>query len=226
MRPVQNGITRAPRPPREGSCRTRLVQRHAPRARRGGRCGHWLVERSSRRVVDVCPLSDGGDGVLEVIGSGPGWRRYTGTVGDPPDLPVAASWIESLEQACVESAKACGLHLVPPTERHPIELTTYGVGQLMSLAAPEGGSPDREVIVGLGGSATVDGGLGMLAALGSWIRAGWGGALVGSPPRRALRRGHHTFRCDGCLWAAEGNDRRRGHSSFAPSCRLGRRGGA
>jgi glycerate kinase len=66
------------------------------------------------------------------------------------------------EQAVVESADACGLHLVPKTRRDPWRATTRGVGELIAFAATSA----REIAVGLGGSATVDGGIGMAAALG------------------------------------------------------------
>lgn len=128
-----------------------------------------------------------------------------------------------------------------------MELSTCGVGQLMTLAAPEGDSADREVIVGLGGSATVDGGLGMLAALGSRILDATGrpvgrrGAkdlalarsfeLAGAEPWLdrhlvVLSDVVTTLSNAADVFAAEGRHRRRGDSSFPPSCRLGGRGGA
>jgi glycerate kinase len=77
--------------------------------------------------------------------------------------------------AVVESAQACGLHLVPPSERRPGRTTTRGVGELIRCAVEAGA---REIVVGLGGSATNDGGLGLLEALGWQSRDGSGKAVT------------------------------------------------
>ena len=84
-------------------------------------------------------------------------------VEDACARPVPASVLLVDGTAYVESALACGLHLLAADERDPRTTTTYGVGQLV-LAALDAGA--RRVVVGLGGSATHDGGAGMLAALG------------------------------------------------------------
>jgi glycerate kinase len=115
-------------------------------------------------VVDVAPLSDGGPGFLDVLATAlPGAVVHELTVEDPLARPVQAGVLLDGSTAYVESAAACGLHLLEPGERDPRVTTTYGVGQLLAAALDAGAS---RIIVGLGGSATNDGGAGMLAALG------------------------------------------------------------
>lgn len=114
------------------------------------------------RVIER-PLSDGGNGLLEVcralLGGTLHKLQVTGPLGDR----VPARLLVGETQAVVESAEACGLHLVPREKRDPARATTRGVGELLSAAATRGAS---ELILGLGGSATVDGGTGMARALG------------------------------------------------------------
>ena len=101
-------------------------------------------------------------GLVEVLASAlPDAELRAVTVEDPLARPVGASFLLDGTTAYVESAQACGLHLV--TERDPTTTTTYGVGQLLDAALDAGAT---RVVVGLGGSATNDGGSGLLAALG------------------------------------------------------------
>jgi glycerate 2-kinase len=118
--------------------------------------------------LTLLPLSDGGPGFLEVLS-----RKLTGvtvavTVADPLGRPVPAAVLVvdagGRRTAYVESAQACGLHLLGEGERDPMVTSTYGVGQLIEAAMAEGAT---QVVVGLGGSGTNDGGAGMLAALGT-----------------------------------------------------------
>lgn len=112
----------------------------------------------------LAPLSDGGPGFLEVLAASlPDARLPNLTVEDPLARPVRAELLLDGRTAYVESAAACGLHLLAPAERDPRVTTTYGVGQLLTAALDAGA--DR-IVVGLGGSATDDGGAGLLAALG------------------------------------------------------------
>ncbi|MFA9444629.1 glycerate kinase [Egicoccus sp. AB-alg6-2] len=115
-------------------------------------------------VLESCPLSDGGDGLLEVVAASGEWRHERGRAEDPLRRPVEVAWLRRGNTVVVESAAACGLHLVDEAERDPAGASTFGVGQLLRLAR-QGGV--EAVHVGLGGSATVDGGIGMLAALGA-----------------------------------------------------------
>ena len=114
--------------------------------------------------VDRAPLSDGGPGFVDVLAAAlPKARRCGVTVQDPLGRLVPAELLLDGATAYVESAQACGLHLLAAGERTPTVTSSYGVGQLV-LAAIEAGA--GRVVVGLGGSATNDGGAGMLAALG------------------------------------------------------------
>jgi glycerate 2-kinase len=120
------------------------------------------VGRAAERLgwsCDRAPVADGGEGTLEALG-GP-TRRTTvrGPLGDPVD----AEWRIRGEEAVVEMARASGLSLAGgPEGNDPIHATTRGTGQLIAAAIDSGA---RRVLVGVGGSATTDGGLGAVAAL-------------------------------------------------------------
>jgi len=134
--------------------------------------------------VDVVPLSDGGPGLIEVLAAAlPRSQRVAATVEDPLARPVQAEILLDGTTAYVESAQACGLHLLSDDERDPGRTTTYGVGQLV-LAALDAGA--LRVVVGLGGSATNDGGAGLLAAMGVARLSGDGGRAA--PGGLALRQ--------------------------------------
>jgi glycerate 2-kinase len=123
----------------------------------------WRAAAPDDELVLV-PLSDGGPGLVDVVRAArPRARLHPATVEDPLARPVAADVLLDGATAWVESAQACGLHLLDEAERDPRVTTTYGVGQLVTAALQAGAS---RVVVGLGGSATNDGGAGMLAALG------------------------------------------------------------
>lgn len=109
--------------------------------------------------VDEVPVSDGGEGLLDVLG-GP---NRTSVVTGPLGRPVEAAWRLDGRTAIIEMARASGLALVGGPERNdPLRASTIGTGQLIERALEQGA---RRVIVGLGGSATTDGGLGALEAL-------------------------------------------------------------
>jgi glycerate kinase len=114
-------------------------------------------------VVLTCPLSDGGDGLLEAVLE-PSALRESVPVTGPLGVPVEAvlGWID-VETAIFESASACGLALLAADRRNPLEATSRGVGELLAEAAERGA---KSVIVGLGGSACVDGGVGAARGLG------------------------------------------------------------
>ncbi len=135
------------------------------------------------------PLSDGGPGFLEVLTGALSGATVSITVSDPLRRPVRAAILmvdEGLTRtAYIESAQACGLHLLSEGERNPMVTSTYGVGELID-AAVDGGA--TRVVVGLGGSGTNDGGAGMLAALGAGDpdALGSGGATLGELADDAL----------------------------------------
>jgi glycerate kinase len=110
------------------------------------------------------PLADGGPGFLAVVQAAIGGDLVAVPTVDPLGRPVTAAFLLAGQTGYVESAQACGLHLLAPAERDPKTTTTYGLGALVTVAVESG---VREVVVGLGGSGTNDGGAGMLAALGA-----------------------------------------------------------
>ena len=124
----------------------------------------------------LLPLADGGTGFVEVLHTARGGTRHDVEVTGPLGAPTVATWLELDDTAYVESASACGLHLVP--ERTPATAsaaTSRGVGELVAAAAERGPSA---IVVGLGGSACTDGGAGMLAALGAPARDAEGAELA------------------------------------------------
>lgn len=122
----------------------------------------------------LVPLSDGGEGLLDVLAT-PQDTWVTTEVAGPLGHPVdAALLLRPDGTAIVESAAACGLHLVAPERRDPLLATTYGVGQLLDAARDVGAS---RVLVGLGGSVTVDGGAGALTGLGYRLTVADGSGL-------------------------------------------------
>ena len=113
----------------------------------------------------VVPLSDGGNGLLSAMESAAGGKGQGVRVAGPLGTSVTARYLIQESRVVVETAEACGLHLVPTTLRDPAAASTRGVGELLRTAAVAAGE-DGTVVVGLGGSATVDAGAGMVTALG------------------------------------------------------------
>ncbi|MER7332031.1 MULTISPECIES: glycerate kinase [unclassified Micromonospora] len=113
----------------------------------------------------VRPLSDGGPGFLDVLGDALGGRRIRVPTVDPLGRPAAGEILLTTDgtTAWLESAQACGLHLLDAGERDPKTTTSYGLGVLVAAAVEAGA---HTVVIGLGGSGTNDGGAGMLTALG------------------------------------------------------------
>ncbi|MGH3568472.1 MAG: glycerate kinase family protein [Pseudonocardia sp.] len=114
----------------------------------------------------LVPLADGGTGFAEVLHAALGGSWHDLVVSGPFGDAVPARWLQVGETAYVESAAACGLHLVSRDRRDAAarHATSRGVGELIRAARDAGVA---EIVVGLGGSATTDGGAGMLAALGA-----------------------------------------------------------
>lgn len=115
--------------------------------------------------VIVRPLADGGEGTTDAFIEGLGCQRAELTVSGPMGRPVRAcyGWLPKDRTAVMEMAAAAGLTMIPDTEKNPMRATTFGVGEMILHAVKKG---CREFILGIGGSATNDGGLGMLMALG------------------------------------------------------------
>ncbi len=116
------------------------------------------------KVISI-PMSDGGEGLLECLISATQGQIFTVQVTGPLQEPIVASFgvMGDQETVVIEVAQACGLSLVPLSQRNPLKTTSFGVGQLI-MAALE--VQPKRMIIGLGGSATNDAGLGMLSALG------------------------------------------------------------
>lgn len=115
--------------------------------------------------VIVKPLADGGEGTLDVLLSGTGGRKIQTEVTGPLGDKTVAYYgiIDGKKTAVIEIAQAAGIKLVPGDRLNPLYTTTYGVGEIIKDAIMRG---CRDFIVGIGGSATNDGGIGMLNALG------------------------------------------------------------
>lgn len=118
----------------------------------------------------MSPLADGGEGTLDAIDAAGGWQRRHMTVADPLGRPIVAAWLErrmsSGGEAVVEMASASGLSRLAPDERDPYGATTLGTGQLLFGAIADG---VRTITLGIGGSATTDGGRGIVEALGARV---------------------------------------------------------
>lgn len=118
--------------------------------------------------VFIRPLADGGEGTVEALTCGMGGALETITVTGPLGTPVTCRYgvLRESRTAVMEMSAAAGITLVPTEKRNPLETTTYGVGEMIADAIRKG---CRRFIVGIGGSATNDGGIGLLQALGYGI---------------------------------------------------------
>ncbi len=158
----------------------------APQAFKGGLSGLEAASAIERGVLAALPgaetvkvpVADGGDGTLDALVTCTGGRMFTARVTGPLGEPIDAQWgamgraqesssagpaPNGPKTAVIEMARASGLALVPPRRRDPRLTTTYGTGELIGEAIDSGYD---KIIVGLGGSATNDGGVGMAQALG------------------------------------------------------------
>lgn len=146
----------------------------APNAFKGSLTARQVAQAMAAAVVEVVPhahtiqipVADGGDGLIDVLADAFAMRRVTQEVQGPLTTPVAASFLysEAHNLAVIEMAAAAGLHLLAPTQLDPMHANTYGVGELIRSALDLGA---KQIILGLGGSATVDAGMGLVQALGA-----------------------------------------------------------
>ena len=117
--------------------------------------------------VDIykLPIADGGEGTVDVLVSSTKGKFFSTKVSGPLGKYVDAIWgmLGDSKIAVIEIAEACGLHLIPPNNRNPMSASSFGVGELLLAAMDEGAD---HIIIGLGGSATNDGGIGFLQAIG------------------------------------------------------------
>ena len=124
-------------------------------------CDGILAKMPEAEVVQV-PVSDGGEGFLEASQAAMGGEIVEVNVKDPLMRTIVAHYLVQGDTAVIEIAKASGLTMLSPEERNPMVATSYGTGQLVVDAVRKG---CKHIIVGLGGSATSDCGIGMLRAI-------------------------------------------------------------
>jgi glycerate 2-kinase len=120
--------------------------------------------KDAGRPVDLCPVADGGEGTLDALAVGLSAERRSVDVTDPLGRPIVAEFGLAGDVAIVETAAASGLGLVEPGERDAFAATTAGTGELIAAAIDAGA---RTVMLGVGGSATTDGGAGAIKAVAS-----------------------------------------------------------
>ena len=123
-----------------------------------------LAAKPDAEVI-VKPLADGGEGTTDALIEGMNGERIDLTVTGPMHTPVGAyyGYLKDTNTAVMEMASAAGITLVPDEEKNPLLATSYGVGEMINDAIQRG---CRNFIIGIGGSVTNDGGIGMLKALG------------------------------------------------------------
>ncbi|CAN5584481.1 glycerate kinase [soil metagenome] len=142
----------------------------------------WARARPEDRL-SLMPLADCGEGTLEAVAASGGWDVLPATARDPLMRPLDGSFLRQGERALVELASASGLSRLTREERDAGAASTFGTGQILASAI---GLGCRHIVVGLGGSATTDGGSGILAALGARFRDAAGADL--EPDGKALHR--------------------------------------
>ena len=140
------------------------------------------IDRGIRRVLpdvvtSLVPMADGGEGTTQALIDALGGEMVPVEVTDPMGGRVLAHWgfLSDGVTAVIEMAVASGLSLVPPEKRNPLSATTYGTGELIRHALERG---CRKFIIGIGGSATNDGGAGMAQALGARLLDAGGKAIA------------------------------------------------
>ncbi len=124
----------------------------------------WLRARPTDEMR-LAPLADGGEGTLVAIQAAGGWEWRSAAAHDPLGRGIEARWLVSVDgsRAVVELAAASGLSRLTAEERDPVGASTFGTGEVLRAVLDAG---IRQIDLGVGGSATTDGGLGILAALG------------------------------------------------------------
>lgn len=118
--------------------------------------------------MDVAPVADGGEGTAAVIHAALGGTWHTATVSDALGRPVAADWLMLDDgTAVVECAQAIGLPQIAEAELDPLRASSVGLGELLLATLP---ARPTSLLVGIGGTATVDGGVGLRAVVGHRLR--------------------------------------------------------
>jgi glycerate kinase len=116
-------------------------------------------------TINIVPMADGGEGTAEVVCEALGGKWVKCGAHDPLGREIEARyvWIDNRKLAVMEMSEAAGMRRLSESERDPLRASTFGVGEMILAAANRGA---REIVIGLGGSATNDGGVGMARALG------------------------------------------------------------
>ena len=122
-------------------------------------------------VLRLSPLADGGEGTLDAAAASGGWLELPASARDPLGRPLAGRFLRQGTLAIVELATASGLSRLPADGLAPMAASTFGTGLILAAAV---GLGVREIVLGLGGSATTDGGSGLLTALGVRLLDGAG----------------------------------------------------
>ena len=123
----------------------------------------WSAVRPQDEI-SLTPMADGGEGTLDAVEASGGWDRHQVAAKDPLMRTLTAAFLRDGDRAVVEMASASGLSRVPDAERDAMAASTFGTGQVLAAAI---GLGCRDIVIGLGGSATTDGGAGLLEALGA-----------------------------------------------------------
>jgi glycerate kinase len=141
----------------------------------------WSAARPGDELI-LAPLADGGEGTLAAMAESGGWEWRECRAHDPLGRSLKARWLRSADgrRAAMELAQASGLSRLPPHEpRAPLDATTVGTGEILRAILDDG---VRHVVLGLGGSATTDGGSGLLRALGAAFGSSERDSLPGPIP--------------------------------------------
>lgn len=167
-----------------------------------------ILQQCPDTQVEIIPIADGGEGMLDVMMNVTGAARHTATVHNPLMEPIQADYGISADgtTAFIEMAAASGLPLIGQEQRNPMKTTTYGTGELIKDALEKGCT---RLVVGIGGSATNDAGMGMLQALGFRFldkdgnTLGQGGETLGKTvhistqkTNKMLKNAHFIVACD------------------------------
>ncbi len=143
-----------------------------------------ILKDSAKRIFDKVvtvpvPMADGGEGTIDALTVPAGGTKETFTVTGPMNNQVEAAmgYIHGGKTAVIEMAQASGLFLIPGGKKDPLSATSYGTGELIRKALDKG---IRNIIIGIGGSATNDGGMGAMRALGARFLDASGKELKGS----------------------------------------------
>ena len=174
-----------------------------------GQAAQIAIQQTRPNIeTEIIPIADGGEGMLSVMQKAIGGTMHTLLVHNPLMEIIPASYGISSDRktAFIEMANASGLTLIPEEKRDPLKTTTYGTGELIRDALENGCT---EIIIGIGGSATNDAGIGMLQALGYRFldkqgnALGQGGEMMGevvhidiSRKHRKLKNAHFIVACD------------------------------